>query len=151
MRLLFAFLLFSTALAGQSPTEIARWKATAERVTIVRDRWGIPHIYGKTDADVVFGLLYAQCEDDFFRVEQNYIEAIGRLAEVQGESALFHDIRARLFLDTVQAAAIYAESPAWMKKLLDAFADGMNYYLYTHPQVKPKLLTRFQPAPHTPA
>ncbi len=145
MRLLFAFLLFSTALAGQSPTEIARWKATAERVTIIRDRWGIPHIYGKTDADVVFGLLYAQCEDDFFRVEQNYIEAIGRLAEVQGESALFHDIRARLFLDTVQAAAIYAESPAWMKKLLDAFADGMNYYLYTHPQVKPKLLTRFQP------
>lgn len=145
MRLLFAFLLSATALAGQSPAEIARWKATAERVTIIRDRWGIPHIYGKTDADVVFGLLYAQCEDDFFRVEQNYIEAIGRLAEVEGESALFHDIRARLFLDTAQAAAIYAGSPAWMKKLLDAFADGMNYYLYTHPQVRPKLLTRFQP------
>ncbi|MFM8361910.1 MAG: penicillin acylase family protein [Haliscomenobacter sp.] len=145
MRLLFALLLSATALAGQSPAEMARWKATAERVTIIRDRWGIPHIYGKTDADVVFGLLYAQCEDDFFRVEQNYIEAIGRLAEVEGESALFHDIRARLFLDTAQAAAIYAGSPAWMKKLLDAFADGMNYYLYTHPQVRPKLLTRFQP------
>ncbi len=147
MRFLFILLLGATSLAAQSAqeAEIARWKAQAQQVTIIRDQWGIPHIYGKTDADAVFGVLYTQCEDDFFRVEHNYIEAIGRLAEIEGESALYHDIRARLFLDTLEAAAIYQSSPAWMKKLLDAFADGVNYYLYTHPEVKPKLLTRFQP------
>lgn len=147
MRLLFLFLLCSSSLLAQTfqPAEINRWKTTAERVTIIRDKWGIPHIYGKTDADVVFGLMFAQCEDDFFRVERNYIDAIGRLAEVDGESAIYHDIRARLFLDTLQAEAIYKESPEWMQKLLNAFADGMNYYLHTHPNVKPKLLTRFQP------
>jgi len=148
MRFLF-LMLISIACVWQSAhaqsTDIERWGATAKRVTIIRDKWGIPHIYGKTDADVVFGLMYAQCEDDFYRVERNYIEAIGRLAEVEGESALYHDIRARLFLDTVEAASIYQTSPLWMKKILDAFADGMNYYLYTHPEVRPVLLDRFQP------
>ncbi len=108
MRFLFILFLGATSLAAQSAqeAEIARWKAQAQQVTIIRDQWGIPHIYGKTDADAVFGVLYAQCEDDFFRVEHNYIEAIGRLAEIEGESALYHDIRARLFLDTLEAAAI---------------------------------------------
>jgi acyl-homoserine lactone acylase PvdQ len=128
-----------------SKTEITRWQQRAGQITITRDTWGIPHIYGKTDADVVFGVLFTQCEDDFARVETNYIDAIGRMAEVEGESALYHDLRARLFLDSTQALAIYKKSPAWMKQLLDAFADGANYYLYTHPQVKPRLLTRFQP------
>ena len=124
---------------------MARWQQQAKQITITRDTWGVPHIYGKTDADVVFGVLFTQCEDDFARVEENYIDAIGRMAEVKGESALYHDLRARLFLDSTQAIAIYKKSPVWMKKLLDAFADGTNYYLYTHPDVKPKLLTRFQP------
>ncbi|UFH56694.1 penicillin acylase family protein [Spirosoma sp. KNUC1025] len=128
-----------------SQSEIARWQQQAKQITITRDTWGVPHIYGKTDADVVFGVLFTQCEDDFARVEENYIDAIGRMAEVEGESALYHDLRARLFLDTTRAVAIYKKSPAWMKKLLDAFADGTNYYLYTHPDVKPKLLKRFQP------
>ena len=94
---------------------------------------------------MVFGLLFTQCEDDFGRVEENYITAIGRLAEVEGESALYHDLRARLFMDSTQAIAIYKKSPVWMKQLLDAFADGANYYLYTHPDVRPKLLKRFRP------
>lgn len=127
------------------PDEIARWQNRAKSITITRDTWDIPHIYGKTDADVVFGLLYTQCEDDFARVEENYIDAIGRMAEVEGETALYHDLRARLFMDSTQAIAIYKKSPAWMKNLLEAFADGTNYYLYTHPSVKPRLLTRFQP------
>lgn len=127
------------------PTEIARWKQQAKQVTITRDTWGVPHIYGKTDADAVFGVLYTQCEDDFARVEENYLDAIGRLAEVEGEAALYHDLRARLFMDTTQAEAIYKKSPLWMKKLLDAFADGANYYLYTHPDVKPRVLRRFRP------
>ncbi|MVM35598.1 acylase [Spirosoma sp. HMF4905] len=135
------------ALQAQSFTkaEIARWQQQAKQVTITRDTWGVPHIYGKTDANVVFGLLFTQCEDDFGRVEENYITSTGRLAEVEGESAIYHDLRARLFLDTTQAIAIYKKSPLWMKQLLDAFADGSNYYLYTHPEVKPRLLKRFQP------
>jgi acyl-homoserine lactone acylase PvdQ len=116
----------------------------AERVTIIRDDFGVPHIYGKTDADAVFGLLYAQCEDDFNRVEQNYIWATGRLAEVEGEEALYSDLRAKLFMTEEQAKANYDKSPAWLKELCDAFADGVNYYLETHPEVTPKLLTRFE-------
>jgi acyl-homoserine lactone acylase PvdQ len=141
------FFLNATAGYGQafSKAEVARWQQQAKQVTITRDTWGVPHIYGKTDADVVFGLLFTQCEDDFERVEENYITSIGRLAEVEGESALYQDLRARLFLDSTQAIAIYKKSPLWMKKLLDAFADGTNYYLYTHADVTPKLLKRFQP------
>ncbi|SOD89577.1 penicillin acylase family protein [Spirosoma fluviale] len=140
-------LLNGPSLQAQSFTkaEIARWQQKAKQVTITRDTWGVPHIYGKTDADVVFGLLFTQCEDDFGRVEENYITSTGRLAEVEGESAIYHDLRARLFLDTTQAIAIYKKSPLWMKSLLDAFADGSNYYLHTHPEVKPRLLKRFQP------
>jgi len=117
----------------------------AERVTIIRDDFGVPHIYGKTDADAVFGLLYAQCEDDFNRVEQNYIWATGRLAEVEGEDALYSDLRAKLFMTEEEAKENYEKSPAWLKQLCDAFADGVNYYLETHPEVTPKLLTRFEP------
>lgn len=139
--------LTTTATLAQpfTKSEIARWQKQAKQITITRDTWGVPHIFGKTDADAVFGVLYTQCEDDFPRVEENYLDAIGRLAEVDGEAALYHDLRARLFMDTTQAIAIYKKSPAWMKKLLESFADGANYYLYTHPDVKPRLLKRFQP------
>ena len=143
--LLIGFSTCSIQAQPFSRLEISRWQQQAKQVTITRDTWGIPHIYGKTDADVVFGLLFSQCEDDFGRVEENYIDAIGRMAEVDGESALYHDLRARLFMDSTQAMALYKKSPVWMKSLLDAFADGTNYYLYTHPDVKPKLLKRFQP------
>lgn len=129
----------------RSLNETERWQTQAESVTIIRDDFGIPHIYGKTDADAVFGLLYAQCEDDFNRVEQNYIWATGRLAEVEGEEAIYSDLRAKLFMTEEEAKANYEKSPDWLKKLCDAFADGINYYLHTHPEVKPKLLTHFEP------
>ena len=150
MRLFFPLLLLLFSALGAraqtfTPAETARWQQQAQRVQIVRDNWGIPHITGQTDADAVFGLLYAQCEDDFERVEMNYLDAIGRRAEVEGEAALYHDLRARLFLDSTQALAVYQKSPAWMKALLQAFADGTNYYLHTHPTVRPRLLRRFQP------
>ncbi|UJH66227.1 acylase [Allomuricauda sp. SCSIO 65647] len=125
--------------------EVEKWKAQAENVTIIRDDFGVPHIYGKTDADAVFGLLYAQCEDDFNRVEQNYIWATGRLAEVEGEEALYSDLRARLFMTEEEARQNYENSPKWLQRLCDAFADGINYYLHTHSEVKPRLLTRFEP------
>ena len=127
------------------PTEEDRWKKHVENTIIYRDQYGIPHIYGKTDADAVFGMLYAQCEDDFNRVEQNYIWAIGRLAEVEGEAALYSDLRARLFMTEEEAIDEYLNSPDWLRQLCMAFADGVNYYLHTHPEVKPKLLERFEP------
>ncbi|MCP4045595.1 MAG: acylase, partial [Gammaproteobacteria bacterium] len=117
----------------------------AKKVTIIRDDFGVPHIYAKTDADAVFGLLYAQAEDDFRRIERNYVWATGRLAEVEGEQAVFSDLRARLFMTIDEAKAAYAGAPDWLKALCDAFADGLNYYLQTHPDVEPMLLTRFEP------
>ncbi|EAQ98866.1 acylase [Congregibacter litoralis] len=125
--------------------ELARLEARAAAVTIIRDDYGVPHIYAKTDADAVFGLLYAQAEDDFPRVERNYYWAIGRLAEAEGEAALFSDLRARLYMSTDEAKAAYAKAPPWLQALCDAFADGLNYYLATHPEVTPKVLTRFEP------
>ena len=146
-RWLYLLLLisFSSCKTEKANTEWARWEQQAANVTIIRDDFGVPHVYGKTDADAVFGLLYAQCEDDFQRVEQNYIWAIGRLAEVEGEEALYSDLRARLFMTREEAAAEYERSPEWLKQLCIAFADGINYYLYTHPEVKPRLLSRFEP------
>lgn len=128
-----------------SSVEIARWKTRSQKVTIIRDNWGIPHVYGKTDADAVFGLLYAQCEDDFQRVEMNYIEKLGRLAEVKGESELYNDLLIQMLIDTAAAENDYKKAPVWLQQLCNAFADGINYYLYKNPSVKPALLNRFKP------
>jgi len=142
---IIAFLIVLTSCKQQPQTEVEKWEEQAKHIEIIRDDFGVPHIYGKTDADAVFGLLYAQCEDDFNRVEQNYIWATGRLAEVEGEEALYSDLRAKLFMTEVEAKANYEKSPGWLKALCDAFADGVNYYLHTHPEVKPRLLQRFEP------
>ena len=139
----FSVLLVSLGCSGDA--EISRLEAIAERVEIIRDDFGVPHVYAKTDADAVFGMLYAQCEDDFNRVEQNYIWAIGRLAEVEGPSALYSDVRARMFMTQEEAIEAYEQAPDWLQKLCNAFADGVNYYLHTHPEVNPRLLTRFEP------
>jgi len=146
MKKLFALslLLFLAACVVQ-PNEVDRWERTAERVTIIRDDFGVPHIYGKTDADAVFGMLYAQCEDDFPRVERNYYWALGRLAEAEGEQAIYSDLRARLYMTIDEAKELYETAPEWLKELCEAYADGINYYLHTHPEVQPKVLTRFEP------
>ncbi len=143
--LLFVLLPLQVLAQSFSKQEIARWEKQSKQVTIIRDNWGIPHIYGKTDADAVFGLLYAQCEDDFKRVEMNYIEKLGRMAEVKGEAELYEDLLIRLVIDSAEAIKDYKRAPAWLKKLCNAFADGINYYLYKNPSVKPALLHRFQP------
>ncbi len=141
--LLAAALLASTAAHAQTDAE--RWKAEAARVTITRDDWGVAHINGKTDADAVFGMIYAQAEDDFNRIETNYLVSLGRLAEAEGEGAIWQDLRQQLFVDPEVLQADYAKSPEWLRKLMDAWADGLNYYLATHPAVKPRVLTRFEP------
>jgi acyl-homoserine lactone acylase PvdQ len=144
---LILLLLFPLSLVAQNFTqeEITRWQQQAKQVTIIRDKWGIPHIYGKTDADCVFGLLYAQCEDDFKRVENNYIDILGRSAEINGEKSLYNDLYTRLLIDSAGALMDYKRSPDWLKKLLEAYADGINYFLYKNPTVKPALLKRFEP------
>jgi acyl-homoserine-lactone acylase len=123
----------------------AAWERQSQNVTIVRDDWGIPHVYGKTDADAVFGVIYAQAEDDFNRVETNYLNAMGRLAEAEGEKAIYQDLRMKIFIDPEDMKAQYEKSPAWLKSLMNAYADGLNYYLYTHPKVTPRVIKRFEP------
>src|SRR5579871_4287752 len=118
----------STGLAAERG-EKERWQQQAARVTIVRDDWGIAHVHGKTDADAVFGMIYAQCEDDFNRVETNYLTSLGRTAEATGEDALWQDLRQRLFLDPAELQHDYATSPEWLKQLMNGWADGINFYL----------------------
>src|SRR5437899_11197406 len=100
---------------GDSPEP--SWAREAQNVTIIRDNWGIPHVYGKSDADAVFGVIYAQAEDDFNRVETNYLNALGRLAEAEGEAEIYRDLRMKLFLDPADMRAKYEASPEWLKEL----------------------------------
>ena len=144
--LLFFIISFvSCKKEKNSANEEQRWQQHAKNTEIIRDDFGVPHIYGKTDADAVFGLLYAQCEDDFNRVERNYIWALGRLAEVDGEASLYSDLRANLYMTKDEAIKNYNNSPKWLQELCVAFADGVNFYLKTHPEVQPKLITHFEP------
>jgi acyl-homoserine-lactone acylase len=142
--LVFVFSSFSLLHAADDP-EVARWQREAGSVTIIRDDWGIAHVYGKTDADAVFGMEYAQAEDDFNRVETNYINAMGRLAETEGESKIYLDLRMKLFIDPTVLKQQYTSSPTWLKALMDSFADGLNYYLFKHPEVKPRVIKHFEP------
>ncbi len=120
-------------------------QASPYRAEIVRDDWGISHITGRTDADAVFGMVYAQAEDDFNRIEMNYLTSLGRLAEAEGENALWQDLRQRLWIDQGALRADYANSPPWLRKLMQAWAAGLNQYLIDHPKVRPRVLTRFEP------
>src|SRR5215469_318937 len=144
-------LIFAVACASLALLQVAgdlettRFEKEARNVTIIRDDWGIAHVYGKTDADVVFGMEYAQAEDDFNRVETNYINAMGRLAEAEGESKVYQDLRMKLFIDPEDMKSNYEASPEWLKSLMAAFADGLNYYLLKHPEVKPRVIHRFEP------
>ena len=138
-------LAFSGYAQNFSSADLKRCESEVHQVQIIRDKWGIPHIYGKTDASVVFGLMYTECEEDFSRVEKNYLEVMGRQAEAYGESYLHNDVMMRLIYDSAQAVKDYESSPPWMHKLLDAFADGVNYYLYKHPSVRPMVLRKWEP------
>jgi acyl-homoserine-lactone acylase len=144
-----SFVLLAAGAAGalaQGPrADLARWEAQAKGITIVRDDWGIAHVHGKTDADAVFGMIYAQAEDDFNRVETNFINSQGRLAEAEGEGQIWRDLRMKLFINPDSIKAKYAVSPAFLKKLMVAWADGLNFYLAKHPEVHPRVLTHFEP------
>lgn len=142
-----AFLLIVTNISAQtaSKNDITRWEAQAKQVNIIRDIYGVPHIYGKTDADAVFGLLYTQCEENFERIERNYLEMLGRRSEMEGEKTIYDDLLMRLIADSNDAKKDFQKSPQWLKKLLIAHADAINFYLYKHPEVKPVVLKKFEP------
>lgn len=142
MKNLLLLIFFSTNLIAQN---IGKLETQAKSVSIIRDQWGIPHIEGKTDADAVFGLMYAQCEDDFARVEMNYIEKLGRMSEVKGEEEIYNDLQIKILINESEAKAEYLKAQPWLKKLLNAYADGVNYFLAKNPKVKPKLLMKFEP------
>jgi len=137
-------ILVAVPAAAMSPEQI-RQTTHAAHVTITRDDWGIAHVHGKSDADAVFGAIYAQAEDDFPRIEANYLTSLGRTAEAEGESAVWADLRQRLFIDPVRLKGDYAKSPLWLRALMQAWADGLNFYLARHPDVHPRVLTRFEP------
>ena len=143
--LILAVVCAAFALKAAPDQDVTVWERQAQNVNIIRDDWGIPHIYGKTDADAVFGVMYAQAEDDFNRVEMNYLNAMGRLAEAEGESAVYRDLRMKLFIDPEEMKAQYQKSPPWLRALMTAYADGLNYYLRTHPKVTPLVIKRFEP------
>src|SRR5690242_9950460 len=145
-RILLIGALACVAVAFQpSKDEAARWDREARNVTIIRDNWGIAHVYGKTDADAVFGMIYAQAEDDFNRVETNYLNSMGRLAETEGEGKIYQDLRMKLFIDPAELKKLYTASPGWLRTLMNAWADGLNYYLSKHPNVKPRVIQHFEP------
>jgi acyl-homoserine-lactone acylase len=135
----------ATADQSTANSPVAAWERQAQAVTIIRDDWGIAHVYGKTDADTVFGVMYVQAEDDFNRVETNYLNSMGRLSEAEGESAIYRDLRMKIFIDSADMKAQYDKSPPWLKALMNAYADGLNYYLHTHPSVTPRVIKRFEP------
>lgn len=145
---LFTCLLLSSALVKAqsfSSAEKALWKKQASTIKIIRDNWGVPHVYTKTDADAVFGMMYVQCEDYFSKVEDMIIARMGRESEVQGKSAIYKDLWSRLYIDTIKAKALYLKCDPYLRKLCDAYAAGINYYILSHPNVKTKLLHRIQP------
>ncbi|HXD24277.1 MAG TPA: penicillin acylase family protein, partial [Gemmatimonadaceae bacterium] len=135
----------ASVASAQTAANIAAWEKQAKGITITRDDWGIAHVRGKTDADAVFGMIYAQSEDDFNRVETNFINSMGRLAEAEGEKEIYSDLRMKLFINPDSIKKEYAGAAPWLKKLCVAWADGLNYYLYKHPGVKPRVITHFEP------
>jgi acyl-homoserine-lactone acylase len=148
MKFLFvAWLCMPVAVGafGAAPGENERWQQHAEHVRIIRDIWGIAHIYGKSDADAVFGMIYAQAEDDFNRIERNYLNGLGWLAQAEGETAIYSDLRERLFIDANRLQRQFRTAPAWLKTLMIAWSDGLNYYLSKHSNVSPKVIHHFEP------
>src|SRR5258707_3462969 len=125
------------------------WAASScqlgEKVTTYRDTYGVPHVYGPTDASVSFGFVYAQAEDNFWQIEDSYIGAIGRSAEVHGEKALNADLLNRSLEIVKLSKAEYDHAMPRVKALANALADALNCYLERHSEVKPRLITKFEP------
>ena len=138
-------LCFCSVITHSQDSAKNRMGQLAQSVTIYRDTYGVPHVFGRTDASTVFGLAYAQAEDNFWRVEENFISALGRSAELYGERALREDRLNHALEIPRLAQEEYHRLDPHMRSLCDAFAAGFNYYLDRHPEVKPRLLTKIEP------
>ncbi len=141
--LLVALLSLSYAVAN--PQSSAGDDSLARSVMIYRDTYGVPHVFGRTDASTAFGFAYAQAEDNFWRVEENFINALGRASELYGEKMLDEDRLNHALEIPKLAQAEYARLDKHTRSLCDAFAAGFNYYLARHTHVKPRLLTKIEP------
>jgi acyl-homoserine-lactone acylase len=142
--LLLAFA--STALPADTKTRVnSKSEKIARSVTIYRDTYGVPHIFGPTDASCVFGYAYAQAEDNFWQVEDSYIRALGRASEVYGERTIADDMLNHALEIPRLAQAEYERSSPRVRELCQAVAAGLNYYLERNPQVKPRLIAQFEP------
>jgi acyl-homoserine-lactone acylase len=119
--------------------------ALAKSVTIHRDLFGVPHVYGPTDASCVFGFTYAQAEDYFWQIEDSYLRALGRAAEVYGPTALPDDLVNRALEISRLSKEEYERASPRIRDLCAAQADALNFFLAQNPQVKPRLITHFEP------
>src|SRR5262245_6658842 len=135
----------AAAQEGRQPARDPKSEKLARSVTIYRDKFGVPHVFGKTDSSVIFGLMYAQCEDNFWQLETDLIRSTGRAAEIEGEKWLAPDLAYRAFEVEKLSKVEYERLPAKSKVLCDAFAAGLNYFIARNPQIKPRLITRFEP------
>ncbi|HLF85055.1 MAG TPA: penicillin acylase family protein, partial [Blastocatellia bacterium] len=131
--------------ARKAPSAEARAEKIARTVTIYRDSYGVPHIYGPTDASCVFGYIYSQAEDNFWQIEDTFIRSLGRASEVYGDKTLADDMLNRALEIPRLARAEYDRLTGRERELSEALADGLNYYLAKNPQVKPRLITKFEP------
>jgi acyl-homoserine lactone acylase PvdQ len=140
------FALFAVAPRGVwAASDTIDAKSLAQSVTIYRDEWGVPHIDAPTDEGVVFGFAFTQCEDYFWQVEDSYLQCLGRYAEVVGDAGLESDLLNNSFEVVSRSKVDFNEIEPKLQKICAAYAAGLNYYLATHPQVKPRLLTHFEP------
>jgi acyl-homoserine-lactone acylase len=149
MRHLLTLIVFASLsignLTGQGGNEATSADALARAVTIYRDTYGTPHVFGKSDASAVFGLAYAQAEDNFAQVEEDFALATGRGAEIHGSELIDEDRLNRALEIERFAKSDYDAFDPKMRGLCDAFAAGINFYLQHHPNIHPQLLTRIEP------
>src|SRR6516165_5577999 len=136
--LILALLVAAPSFAAAGPEALAR------SVTIYRDTYGVPHVYARTDAGAIFGLMYAQAEDNFWQLEDDYIRALGRAAEINGLPGLASDILVRAWETEKRARDHYVHAAPKLRALCDAFAAGINHYLARHPSVHPRLITHWE-------
>jgi acyl-homoserine-lactone acylase len=138
-------LIVLVLVSGVVVTHAQELNRLAAKVTIYRDKFGVPHVFGQTDATTAFGFAYAQAEDNFWRVEENFINALGRAAEVYGEKSLNEDRLNHALEIPRLAREEYSRLDPHMRSICDAFAAGFNFYLERHPEVRPRLLTKIEP------
>ena len=140
-----SFSLIVLLVLGLVQDSVQAMSPLAQQVMIHRDEWGVPHIHGETNEAMIYGMGYAQAEDYFWQVEDNCIRAVGRYAEIVGESGLSNDVLNRSFQVVQRSKEDFENLPEPMQLKMSAFTKGINDYLATHPKEKPRLIQQFEP------